>query len=311
MKKISAFLILAVSMIVLSLSVSAASKEDFLYAVKEDGTAIITEFVGYEEILVIPSEIDGYAVSEIGAYCFEYESALRTVEIPASVQIISEKAFSSCYELETVTLSEGLKEIGSFAFSDCSYLCEIIIPNSVTKLGEGVFMNCSNLNKAVIGNGVTDISNYAFSDCYVLHEVEMGNNVRVIGQSAFKDTGISTIYIPVSVSNIHANAFDDTNIMNVYYGGTEAQWDNIDVSYGNSDLTSVKIRYLVNADGKTDPAVLRKTVGVVVIYAGVVAAIIVVVIVVVSRTRKKDECPYCNSHIDEDSEYCGNCGSKL
>ncbi len=311
MKKISAFLILAVSMIVLSLSVSAASKEDFLYAVKEDGTAIITEFVGYEEILVIPSEIDGYAVSEIGAYCFEYESALRTVEIPASVQIISEKAFSSCYGLETVTLSEGLKEIGSFAFSDCSYLSEIIIPNSVTKLGEGVFMNCSNLNKAVIGNGVTDISNYTFSDCYVLHEVEMGNNVRVIGQSAFKDTGISTIYIPVSVSNIHANAFDDTNIMNVYYGGTEAQWDNIDVSYGNSDLTSVKVRYLVNSDGEMDKTAVKKAFGVIIVYAALVVVLIVAVIIILVKTRKKGVCPYCNTPIEGESKFCGNCGSKL
>ena len=311
MKKLSALLISAFSALLLCLPASAEETEDFLYAVKSDGTAVITEFIGYETDIVIPAQLDGYEVSEIGAYCFEHEHSLRTVEIPSSVRTISEKAFSACYGLESVKLSEGLEEIKDYAFSECSYLREITIPDSVTSLGQSAFLNCSYLYKAVIGDGVKVISESAFKDCYVLEELSLGENVTEIEKSAFESARIPTIYIPLSVQRIHNYAFDETGIRNVYYAGTEKQWESIGISYGNSDLEYADIRYMVDAEGKTDPAVLRKTVGVIVIYAGVVAAIIVVVIVVISRTRKKDECPYCNSHIDEDSEYCGNCGSKL
>lgn len=311
MKKISTFFISVIAMTIFSLPASAASESDFLYAVKEDGTAIITEFVGYEENLVIPAEIDGYSVSEIGTYCFEHESGLRTLEVPSSVQIIAEKAFADCYGLETVKLSEGLREIKGYAFSGCSYLGEIVIPESVNELGGGAFKGCSYLRKAVIGNGVTVINEDAFGGCYVLEEVSLGSKVVTIKENAFEGAVLPTIFIPASVQRIEPYAFDNAGIIDVYYGGTEAQWEEIDISYGNAPLKNGKIRFMVDAQGKMDKTAIKKTMGITLIYVCVVAALLVAVILVLVKTRKRDVCPYCNSGIDNESVYCGNCGSKL
>ena len=311
MKKISMLLTIALFAVFFSISASAEDKSDFLYAVKSDGTAIITEFVGYAENIVIPSEIDGYTVSEIGTYCFEREAGLRTVEIPSSVKTISEKAFSACYGLETVTLSEGLKEIKAYAFSECSYLKEIIIPDSVFELGEAAFKDCSYLETAVIGNGITIISDSAFENCFLLNNVTIGENVVEIGRSAFDGAALSTIYIPVSVRTISAYAFDETSILNVYYGGTESQWEKINCTYGNSRLEDARIRFMVDAEGNVDKSVAKETFGIAMVYMLIVAAIITAVVVILLKTRKRECCPYCNADIEEGSAFCGNCGSKL
>lgn len=309
MKKISAFLTAALSAVLLSITASAQS--DFLYAVKEDGTAVITEFIGYEADLVIPSELDGYTVSEIGSYCFERESGLRTLEIPSSVKIISEKAFSACYGLETVKLSEGLEEIKEFAFSECSYLREIVIPDSVQELGEASFKDCTYLKTAVIGKGVTKISESAFENCYVLENLTLSDNVTEIGKKAFDGAVLPTVHIPASVRLIEAYAFNDTGIMNVNYGGTESQWEKINFTYGNSDLEYAKVRFMVDANGNVDKSVVKKNMGVILIYVAVVAAVITAVLIILVKTRKRECCPYCNTNIEEGSEFCGNCGSKL
>lgn len=80
---------------------------DYQYTLREDGTAEIHEYTGGDEVLIIPSELDGYTVTRIGDYAFHMEHALTTVTIPESVTSIGEDAFAGCDALTSIIVTPG------------------------------------------------------------------------------------------------------------------------------------------------------------------------------------------------------------
>ena len=62
---------------------------------------------------------------------------LTSIEIPASVTIISDQAFTGCYSLTSVTFKENsqLTSIGLYAFSNCMTLESIELPSKLTIIG--------------------------------------------------------------------------------------------------------------------------------------------------------------------------------
>lgn len=74
-------------------------------------------------------------VTKISANLFSGCSKLTEIDIPESVQMIENSAFSNC-ALKTVTLHEGLKSIGQGAFDGNPELAVLRIPESVTALAQ-------------------------------------------------------------------------------------------------------------------------------------------------------------------------------
>lgn len=96
-------------------------------------------------ILVIPSAIQGEAVTAIGPGCFENVQGITTMILPSSITRIGENAFAGCTDLRGLELSEGITSIGEGAFQDCMSLESLYIPTAVTFIGEGAFDNCPRL----------------------------------------------------------------------------------------------------------------------------------------------------------------------
>ena len=65
--------------------------------------ASITDYNGSEANLTIPSEIDGYTVTEIDRSAFKNCTSLTSVEIPETVTYIGEYSFADCTNLKSVT----------------------------------------------------------------------------------------------------------------------------------------------------------------------------------------------------------------
>lgn len=63
-----------------------------------------------------------------------------------SVISIGERAFSFCWNLKNIRLSEKLKTISPFAFSHCNDLTEIHLPKSITSIGNDAFLGRVNSN---------------------------------------------------------------------------------------------------------------------------------------------------------------------
>lgn len=80
------------------------------------------------------------------------ETNIRSIEIPASVEEISDGVFVNCKELESIQLPQGLQKIGAGALGGCEKLESITIPESVTYLGEMVISGIDNLKYVKILN---------------------------------------------------------------------------------------------------------------------------------------------------------------
>jgi hypothetical protein len=87
-----------------------------------------------------------------------------SLKISSNVKLISENAFMSSSQLETVEIEEGLEEIASFAFWN-SGVVSINLPSTLKKIGDYAFSSCVNLESLVIPSSVTEIGEQAFVGC--------------------------------------------------------------------------------------------------------------------------------------------------
>ena len=142
-------------------------------------------------------------------------------------------------EIKSISIYEGVTSIGNDTFVGCENLTYVYIPNTVTKIGNTAFRDCTSLASISIPNSVTNIGYYAFYGCTALTSLTITEGVTTIGNHAFrKCSGLTTVIIPDTVTNIAANAFYDCSALeNVYYAGTQEQWDAVTVGAGNEAIT--------------------------------------------------------------------------
>ena len=103
----------------------------------------------------------------------------------------------------------------------------------------------SRARSVIIGRAVTNIGDYAFFSCEVLTSVTIPDSVTKINLGAFFDCeNLQSVIIPSSVTVIDNFAFSGCkNLTNVYYTGTQAQWNRISIGSSNSNLTGAAIHY--------------------------------------------------------------------
>lgn len=214
---------------------------------------------------IIPDTIDGYPVTVIGQGAFDHCYGLTKIVLPNSLRVIEDYAFQNT-SLTEVIFPEGLQVIGvnAFGLSQLSYvdlpnsvqevangafdatptkfinlgqsitkmpdidnvnITEFIISDSITELG--ALTTCAKLKTVIVGKGVTTIPNNFLRYSHEVKNIVLPNNIVTIGDEAFIFSGLETITIPTSVATMGNNAFTGTSLTDIYYEGTEEQWNNI------------------------------------------------------------------------------------
>ena len=85
--------------------------------------------------------------------------------------------------------------------------------------------------------GITTIGTYAFWHCIPpLSVVNIPDGVTRIKSGAFNFCGSLFVYFPRSITNIDEGAFGTSVSVHPYYGGSEAEWKNVQIGYNNSSL---------------------------------------------------------------------------
>ncbi len=188
---------------------------DFSYVVNSDGkTATVTGYVGNgESDLIIPSEIDGYIVTTIGAFAFPHSIFTGSLVIPDSVTVISYNAFEDCSLFTgALVIPDSVTFIDDEAFKDCSGFSSLVIPDSVTTIGWNSFEGCSGFKgELVIPDSVTFIGDYAFSYCSGFTSLKISESLTEIGEGVFFGCSgfTGSLVIPDSVESIGWVAFAD------------------------------------------------------------------------------------------------------
>ena len=232
--------------------------------------------------IIIPSTYNGLPVTGIGYKAFCGCESITSVTIPSSITNIDYYVFDDCTSLTSINVGENnikyssvdgvlfnkdktvivkypagkadteytilnsVTSIGDGAFSNCTGLVTVKISDSVTNIGYRAFYNCDSFVSVVIPDSVTNIDYGAFRDCTSLTFVKIGNSVTRIGVSAFQNcASLTSVTIPVSVTSICAEAFEKcSSLKQVYYGGSNSDWNNIDIDEnGNDSLLSSEILF--------------------------------------------------------------------
>lgn len=110
-----------------------------------------------------------------------------------------------------IKIPEGIKAIRRYAYAYYYYNSSLEIEPFTLAIPEGV----------------TEIGLYAFYSNYKIENYYLPSTLTSIGYNAFSSdtkTPLRKIFIPVSVVSIGDYAFRNTNLMDVYYEGSEVQW---------------------------------------------------------------------------------------
>ncbi|MBO4885101.1 MAG: leucine-rich repeat domain-containing protein, partial [Clostridia bacterium] len=146
-----------------------------------------------------------------------------TYAIPDGVTTINYEAFYGCENLTCITIPDSVTIIRDQAFCGCSSLTSIVIPDGVTSMGSGTFSSCTSLTAIAIPDGVTSIGTHIFSNC----------------------TALKAVTIPARVTSVVYSAFlNCTSLENVYFTGTQAQWNAIAIGSDNECLTNATLHCL-------------------------------------------------------------------
>ena len=239
-------------------------------------------FCGSLENIIIPS-----SVTSIYSNAFCDCVSLKSIIIPNGVTDISDNTFGECSSLESITLPESVMSIGYCAFIYCSSLKKITIPNGVVNISSGAFYGCSSLENITIPNGVVNIGHSAFSGCSSLKSISLPDNVTSIDDYAFYNCNLlESITIPDGVMCIGDRAFGDCyslknlffskslkaicngaflytdNIENIYYEGSEEEWNAVTILPNNDALKKANIHFNsagIPGEAPTAPELLKKT----------------------------------------------------
>lgn len=197
------------------------------YEVQADGSAYIMNYAGFDTNLTIPSTIDGYTVSGIGAAAFRENGNIGKVELPDSIRFIGHEAFRNS-SLTSISISSNVETYGSSwgsyntfancskltsvsvnsasipyrAFADCPALKTVTIGSKVESIGSEAFVNCTAMTKLTWGANVQRIEANAFENTTALKQKLNLGRVAYIGPYAFHRSGITEVVIPVTVTEI-------------------------------------------------------------------------------------------------------------
>ena len=188
---------------------------DFEYSENQNGSITITDYLGTDTDIVIPAEIDGKTVTQIGWEAFAYNEDIVSVEIPDSVTVIDTDAFSSCTSLSSVSLSQNLESIEDAAFAGCTKLTAISLPPSLNYIGYSVFMNCTELSKIVLPEALTYLGIQSFQGCTSLRYIKIPAKIKEIDFATFKDSGLEILELEDGLEKIGREAFKNTKIKTV------------------------------------------------------------------------------------------------
>ena len=182
----------------------------------------------------------GVTYSKDGLRLLKGNSELTTYMVRKGTRVICDEAFSSCYNLTSITLPQGVESIGHNPFMYCTNLSSVIchsphfnvinkmlltsdgkrlisywgkeyvvsVPQGVESIGDGAFYECKSLKSITLPQGVESIGNEAFKFCKALTSITLPQGVKSIGNRAFYECkALKSITLLQGVESIGNEAF--------------------------------------------------------------------------------------------------------
>ena len=216
--------------------------------ISDNGTDYSRWTLNREGVLTISG--NGRAVMPTNLY--DYKSAIKRVVVKSGITSIGD--LYECTNLIKVSLPEGLTEIRNDAFTDCTKLTDFTIPRSVKYINAISFYNTAYFNNPdnwingllYYNDWLISAGEYGAVNNNNSYEAYHGNyyiidGTKYIADGALPDT--KAVYIPSSVTDINGVYYSTVkDLINVYFGGSQNEWNNINV-YGYSEYHQNDFKY--------------------------------------------------------------------
>ena len=186
---------------------------EYEYEITDDNTIELIQYTGTKKNIVIPEEIGGLTVSRIAGSLFEVYTGVETITIPDSVTSIEPAAFSNCFQLQSISVSEDNTAYSSEDGVLYSKEKDKLVKYPATK-ADICFLD-----------SVTQIGEYAFAGCQLIRYPVIPDGITTIGVGAFEyGTGLKAIMIPASVIDMEDDAIYQCDDITIYgYASTQAE----------------------------------------------------------------------------------------
>ena len=166
----------------------------------------------------------------------EGAAGLTSATVAEGIEVVSNRTFRKCANLETVEFPSTLTEIGPAVFQSCSKLANVTIPAGVTTIGEGAFSECTSLTSISIPAGVTRIEKDTFRNTGLI-SIEFHEDITYFGEYAFRDSEeLKEIIINAPEFTVEAGTF--LNAADPYPNYTIKVVNNTMKEYLESKLTN-------------------------------------------------------------------------
>ena len=188
-----------------------------------DGRTYTTKFIrkapGGNGIFRTPATVDS-----VSDRAFSGCRGLTVIALPEGLDYIGESVFEGCESLRQVDLSH-LRSIGTHAFKDCVSLEEVSIPESVEYLGSHIFESCRSLKKCKVGvrqDNFGDRGHYLFSNCTSLTDVSLPEDWWNIPEGMFYGcSSLSNLALPAGITHLGRDSFAGTSFNGPFPDGIE------------------------------------------------------------------------------------------
>ncbi len=190
------------------------------YAYTLDGeNATITSYSGSDTDVVIPSDLDGHTVANLGGGAFANSTGVVSIALPKTVTFIDDSCFYGCTDLKTITVEDGneaytVTDGVLFSADGQDLICyppategtSYTIPDGVVEVWSSAFAK-SSLTSVTIPDSVLYLDDWSFAEV-PLESLELPNSILEIGQYAFAYAPrLTEVTLPESLEIIDAAAF--------------------------------------------------------------------------------------------------------
>ncbi len=219
-----------------------SGKREIEFAVPDWVNAIgIHAFTGndYLQRITMPD-----SVKEIYDGAFTDCQGLKYAYLPAQIDFLGRGIFEQCEHLLTATFPEGIDTVPDSMFLGCSSLREITLPETVRNVENNAFDHCSSLWTMDLPETMDSLGWYSFSYCTNLRTFTVPEGITQIDSTFSYDKALEKLFLPASLETIRSNTLtEELPLTDVYYAGTQEQWEAVIVEENNPALDGVEIHF--------------------------------------------------------------------
>ena len=159
---------------------SSGSKTDadgYVYEIV-GGEAIITGYVGEDNFLVFPDELDGCRVTVLGEGCLSGNTTIQSALLPLDCKEIRANAFYGCTELRDIS-SYSPAQVASSAFTGCLRLRAVQYSSDSNAPSWPLPANCLTFSSS-LEMGIGELGSVDVDDNGVIYGLTVDNNAAIL-----------------------------------------------------------------------------------------------------------------------------------